>query len=147
MRIIRTILEHEPRTVGTDTELAMEHLLKIQKRHSIVFVMSDFQNSLPDRNFKIASKRFDLCAINVFDKRELNLPNVGLVPVLDSETGAYQWVNTGSKALRSTLRERQLRHMANLNQLSKRAGAGYIQLDDAQDYVPALLQFLKSKGK
>lgn len=147
MRIIRTMLEAQPTTEGTDVELAMQHLLKIQKRHSIVFVMSDFLNSPPAQKFKVAAKRFDLCAINTFDRKEASLPSVGLIPIMDAETGDMRWVNSSSKAFRSKLRERHLMHTNELQRAARSAGAGYIQIDDGQDFVPPLLQFLKAKGR
>ena len=147
MRIIRTILEWEPQSQGTNVEAAVEHLLKIQKRHSNVFLMSDFLGSVPDRNFRIAAKRYDLCAINTFDRKEIVLPNVGLLPVSDAETGELQWIHTGSKSFKKRLLERYEEGQSELALVAKRSGAGYIQLEKDQDFVPPLLNYLKTKGK
>lgn len=147
MRIIRTILEWEPQSRGTNVEAAVEHLLKIQKRHSNVFLMSDFLGSVPDRNFRIAAKRYDLCAINTFDRKEIVLPNVGLLPVSDAETGELQWIHTGSKSFKKRLLERYEEGQSELALVAKRSGAGYIQLEKDQDFVPPLLNYLKTKGK
>jgi uncharacterized protein (DUF58 family) len=147
MRIIRTILETEPTAPGTNIELALEHLLKVQKRHSIVFVMSDFIRSMPERSFKIAAKRFDLCAIRTFNRKEIQMPAVGLIPVRDNESGEEIWINTSDKNFQNKLLERHLNHGNELFRLTRSSGAGLIQLDDDQDFVPPLLQFLKSKGR
>jgi len=147
MRIIKTILEHEPQHQGTRVDLALEHLLRIQKRHSIVFVMSDFMGELPERALKIAAKRFDLCTIHAYNQGEATLPKVGLLPVVDTETGAIQWLNSQSKSFQNALKTRHTRHLHEVRDLSKRAGAGCITLADQDDFVPPLLQFLKSKGR
>jgi len=147
MRIIKTILEHEPQHQGTRVDLALEHLLRIQKRHSIVFVMSDFMGELPERALKIAAKRFDLCTIHAYNQGEATLPKVGLLPVVDTETGAIQWFNSQSKSFQNALKTRHTRHLNEIRDLSKRAGAGCITLADQDDFVPPLLQFLKSKGR
>lgn len=147
MRIIKTILEYEPQHQGTRVDLALEHLLRIQKRHSIVFVMSDFMGELPERALKIAAKRFDLCTIHAYNQGEATLPKVGLLPVVDTETGAIQWLNSQSKSFQNALKTRHTRHLHEVRDLSKRAGAGCITLADQDDFVPPLLQFLKSKGR
>lgn len=147
MRIIKAILETEPVHTGTNVESALEHLLKVQKRHSIVFVMSDFMRAMPEKSFKIAAKRFDLCAIRTFNKNEVQMPKVGLIPARDLESGELMWINPADKRLKNKLLERHLKHGNELSRLSRSAGAGLIQLDDVQDFVPPLLQFLKSKGR
>ena len=147
MRIIKSILETDATTQGTDVEGALAHLLKVQKRHSIVFVLSDYLDSPPDRNFKIAAKRFDLCAINTFNAKEVVLPKIGLVPLADSETGAVQWVRSGGRKFREALAQRHKNYSQFLKNFTRSAGAGYISLDDRQDFVPPLLQFLKNKAR
>ncbi len=147
MRIIKTILEHEPQHEGTRVDVALEHLLRIQKRHSIVFVMSDFMGELPERALKIAAKRFDLCTIYAYNQGEAALPKVGLLPVVDAESGAVQWLNSRSKSFQNALKTRHTQHLNAVRDLSKRAGAGCITLADQDDFVPPLLQFLKSKGR
>ena len=147
MRIIKSILETEASAPGTDVEGALAHLLKVQKRHSIVFVLSDYLDSAPDRNFKIAAKRFDLCAVNTFNEKEVALPKVGLVPLADAETGRVQWVRSGGSKFREALQQRHEQYSTFLKNFTRSTGAGYISLDDRQDFVPPLLQFLKNKAR
>jgi uncharacterized protein (DUF58 family) len=147
MRIIQTLLEWEPQSSGTNIDLAMEHLLKIQKRHSNVFLMSDFMGNLPDKSFKIAAKRYDLCAIHSFDEKEISLPSLGMVPMQDLETGAVCWINTNSRELRNKLIERFEYKNTQLSTLAKRSGAGLISVEMNEDYVPPLLNYLKSKSR
>jgi len=147
MRIIQTLLEHEPKTHGTNLNGAIEHLLKIQKRHSNVFLMSDFMGEIPTKNFKIAAKRFDLCAVHCYEEKEVVLPRVGMIPLQDAETGKVAWINSNSKEFASRLRERYLIKKSELNALTKRSGAGLISIEMNEDYVPPMLHYLKSKSK
>jgi len=109
--------------------------------------MSDFMGELPERALKIAAKRFDLCTIHAYNQGEATLPKVGLLPVMDAETGAIQWLNSRSKSFQNALKTRHNQHLNAVRDLSKRAGAGCITLADQDDFVPPLLQFLKSKGR
>lgn len=147
MRIIQTLLEHEPSAEGTNLDAAIEHLLRIQKRHSNVFLMSDFMGSIPERNFKIAAKRFDLCAIHSFEQRERALPKVGLIPMLDAESGKVNWVNSNNAQFAQRLTVRHQGKMEQLEALTKKSGAGLVSVEMSEDYVPALLKYLKSKSK
>lgn len=147
MRIIKAMLETQPKSEGTDVEGALSHLLKVQKRYSIVFLMSDFLGSKPGRNFKIAAKRYDLCALTTYDRKELELPKVGLIPVMDRELGTAVWINSSSKSVAQKMQERHRNHLKELEHLSKSSGAGFIQLEDTADFVPPLLNFMKSKAR
>ena len=147
MRIIQALLELEPKSTGTNIELALEHLLKIQKRHSNVFLMSDFMGKIPEKSFKIAAKRYDLCAIHSFDQKEKSLPSAGIIPLRDLENGAVRWVNSSSKELRNKLLKRSENKTIELSSLSKRSGAGLISIEMKEDYVPPLLNYLKSKSR
>jgi len=102
---------------------------------------------LPERALKIAAKRFDLCAIHAYNEGEQRLPKVGLVPVIDAETGAMKWFQSGGKKFQRALQTKHATHKARVTDLAKRAGAGCIALSDQDDFVPPLLQFLKSKGR
>ena len=147
MRIIQTLLEHEPLSEGTDVDGAVEHLLKIQKRHSNVFLMSDFLGEVASKNFKIAAKRYDLCAIHSYDTKEVVLPKVGMLPLRDAETGIVSWINSNSKEFAARLRERHMAKKVQLNALTKRSGAGLISIEMNEDFVPPMLQYLKSKSR
>ena len=109
--------------------------------------MGDFMGELPERALKIAAKRFDLCTIHAYNEGEQHLPKVGLIPVVDAETGALKWFQSGSKKFQQSLQARHIKHQAEVADLAKKAGAGCITLSDQDDFVPPLLQFLKSKSR
>lgn len=147
MRIIQTLLEWETQSEGTDVDGAIAHLLKLQKRHSNVFLMSDFLGPEPARNFKIAAKRFDLCAVHSYEHKEVEFPKVGLVPMRDAETGKVRWTNSNSKAFSTGLRQRYQQKKEALNALTKRSGAGLVSVEMNEDFVPPLLHYLKTKAR
>lgn len=147
MRIIRTLIETEPKGNKTNINGALEHLLNIQKRHAIVFLMSDFIAYEEPKSFKIAAKRYDLCAVQITDALEARMPKVGMVPVEDLETGKMAWLWSGSKAFRTALSKRHHHWTNYMERLTKIAGAGLIQLSSSEDYVPALLHYFKHHGR
>ena len=100
LRIIRELIEFHPKSNKTDVAQALKFLSGTQKKKAIVFLISDFMSDEYENTLKIASKKHDITGIRVFDIREEKLPNLGMVPMLDAETGETQLVNTGSKAIR-----------------------------------------------
>jgi hypothetical protein len=100
LRVIRELLFCEPIGRGTSIRKALEHLNKTVKRRSVVFLISDFQDSGYEKALRVARKRHDIIPIVVGDQREFELPNVGLVELQDSETGEIVMVDTSSAAHR-----------------------------------------------
>jgi len=100
LRIIRDLIEFEPAHKKTDIKLALKYLTNVIKKRSIAFLISDFMDSGFIDALKIANKKHDLVALRIYDKREQELPNVGLIKVKDAETGNIQWVDTSDKNVR-----------------------------------------------
>ena len=103
LRIIRELLEFEPQNKGTDISAALAFLSGILKRKPLFFLLSDFMDNGYEKTLRIAAKKHDLTGIRVYDKLEEELPNLGIVPMVDNETQTTQWVNTGSKKGARTL--------------------------------------------
>src|SRR5574344_1832529 len=106
LRIIREMIEFEPQEKGTDITAALQFLTNAIKKKCTAFLLSDMLDAdsqgLPryEDALKIAANRHDLSVINVYDQRERELPDIGLINVLDAETGNQTWVDTSSKAMR-----------------------------------------------
>ena len=96
MRIIRELLEYKPQSQKTNISNALEFLSGVMKKKAIVFMMSDFMDSGYEKTLRIVAKKHDLTGIRIYDRHEENMPNIGLVPMLDNETGQIAWVNTQS---------------------------------------------------
>lgn len=100
LRIIRELIEFKPKSKKTDLAQALRFLSSVLKKKAIVFLISDFMVKDYEHTLKIASKKHDLTGIRVFDRREEALPNIGMVNMLDAETGETLWVDTNSKTVR-----------------------------------------------
>ena len=100
LRIIRELLEFKPQSQKTSISNALEFLSGVMKKKAIVFMMSDFMDSGYEKTLRIVAKKHDLTGIRIYDRYEENMPNIGLVPMLDNETGQIAWVNTQSYSVR-----------------------------------------------
>jgi len=105
LRVIRELLALEPQGSGTDLSLALDYLNRIQKRKAVVFLVSDFQDDAYETPLRIARRRHDVIPVIISDRREQELPNVGLIQLQDNETGQSVLVDTSSKAVREKFGE------------------------------------------
>ena len=145
LRIIRELLEYQPKSKQTDIRVALEFLSGILKKKAIVFLLSDFMDDSYEKTLRIAAKKHDLTGIRVYDKREVGMPNIGLVPMLDSETQKTQWVNTASKAVRSQYQKAHQKHVDAFETLFRKNGAGTLHCSLEESYVKKLLGYFKAR--
>ena len=145
LRIIRELLEYQPKSKQTDIRVALEFLSGILKKKAIVFLLSDFMDDSYEKTLRIAAKKHDLTGIRVYDKREVEIPNIGLVPMLDSETQKTQWVNTASKAVRSQYQKAHQKHVDAFETLFRKNGAGTLHCSLEESYVKKLLGYFKAR--
>lgn len=146
LRIIRELIDFKPKSQKTDLSQALKFLSGVMKKKAIVFVVSDF---VTDDNYehtlKIAGKKHDVTGIRVYDMREEKMPNIGMVNMLDAETGETLLVNTGSKSVR-TAYEKYFRERAKYFQETfSRCGAGTVSTRVDESYVTKLLGYFKSR--
>ena len=114
LRLIRELLYCDPMGTGTDLRRALEHLNRTSKRRSVVFLISDFQDSGFESVLKVARRRHDIIPVVVSDRRETEIPNMGLVRLQDAETGELVSLDTASR------KNRELYHELSLQQAEKR---------------------------
>tara|TARA_B100000767_G_scaffold275786_2_gene315614 strand:- start:4143 stop:5009 length:867 start_codon:yes stop_codon:yes gene_type:complete len=145
LRIIRELLEFKPRNNQTNINIALEFLSGILKKKAIVFLLSDFMDQSYEKTLRIASKKHDLTGIRVYDKREVEMPNIGLVPMLDSETQKTKWINTASKSVRNQYQKSHRRLVENFETLFRKNGAGTIHCSLEDSYVKKLLSYFKAR--
>ena len=147
LRIIREVLAFEPTGKGTDIAGALEYFSAVIKKRSICFILSDFMSNEFDRPLKIASKKHDLVALRIHDKREDTLPNVGLVPMQDAETEKILFVDTSSKKVRDNFAKNRAQANEKLRKLFPASGVDLIDITTGTDYVKPLINFFKTRGK
>lgn len=143
LRIIRELVEFKPEGKGTNIGEALAFLNRVTKRKAIVFLMSDFWAQNYESPLKISAKRHDLCAIRVYDRLERDLPSLGLIPILDMETGQRNWVDTQSQKVKAAQREKFVASEREFIQTLRRSGAGMINCDTRGNYTSELLNYFK----
>ena len=145
LRIIRELLEFEPQNKQTDTAMALEFLLGVMKKKAIVFVLSDFLDTTYEKTLQICANKHDLTGIRLYDPFEAELPNLGLVPMVDRETAQLAWVDTASKKVRLAHQKAYHAHVEYFEQTFKRSGAGHLSCATNQSYVKKLLGYFKAR--
>ena len=145
LRIIRELIEFQPKSYKTDVAQALKFLSSTQKKKAIVFMISDFMAEDYEQTLKIASKKHDITGIRVYDVREEKMPNIGMVPMLDAETGITQLVNTGSKAVRMNYEKYYHDKVAYFKDMFSKSGSGVVNTRVDENYVKKLLGYFKSR--
>ena len=150
LAIIRELVGFEPQGSTTNISEALRYLVGVNKKRTTSFLLSDFVNSADDNAIledalKIASSKHDLMAIRIYDERDKQLPNVGIVELRDSESGRTEWVDTSSRRVRAfwadSYRERQEKMTALLRH--NRVDVADVATDD--DYVVNLIKMFKRR--
>ena len=145
LRIIRELIEFEPKSKQTTIDEALKFLSSILKKKAIVFILSDFMDDDYERSLKIAGNKHDITGIKVYDKHDEEIPNLGMVPMLDSETNTVSLINTSSKTVRKNYKTNALRLNDYFKSSFKRSGCGAINTRVDESYVKKLLSYFKSK--
>jgi uncharacterized protein (DUF58 family) len=146
LRIIRELLEYQPQSQKTSIANALEFLSGVIKKKAIVFMMSDFMDSGYEKTLRIVAKKHDLTGIRIYDRHEEEIPNIGLVPMLDRETGHTAWVNTQSGSIRKAYALQYQKMVGKFESLFHKNGAGTIHSRLDESYVKKLLNYFKSRG-
>ncbi len=145
LRIIRELLEFKPKSNKTDIAQALKYLTNVMKKKAIVFVLSDFIASDYERSLKITGNKHDVTGIRVYDEREERIPNLGMVQMMDAETGALQLVNTGSKKVRKAYAEFHRERLDYFKETFKKSGCGVLDCRVDESYVKKLLGYFKRR--
>ena len=144
LHIIRELLSFEPTSTGTDIAQALQYFSNAQKRHCTAFLISDFIGAgAMYKPLLIASNRHEVNAIQIYDRREAELPNVGLVKFHDAETGGDLWVDTAIASLRNNYAQAWRDNQDEMQQLFTRTGINHISIRTDEDYVKALMHLFR----
>jgi len=145
LRIIRELIEFQPSNSTTNLSKAFRYLIDMMKKKAIVFVLSDFLTDNYEHTLKILGQKHDVTGIRIFDEREEELPNLGMVQMKDAETGKTMWVNTSSKSTRATYMKHYRNRVDYFQRAFKLSGSGMLSTRVDQDYVVKLLGYFKSR--
>ena len=145
--IIREMLDFHPQSQRTDIGQALEYFTRVMKRHCAAFVISDFYDRKDYLHpLQIANQKHDVVAIQVYDPHAKSLPDVGLLKVMDAETGHEMYIDTSSKKLRMAHTQQWLRQQDDLKSLFAKSKVDWTSIATSEDYSRALLLLFKQRG-
>ncbi len=145
--IIRELIDFQPESRNTNIRVALEYLTNVMKRRCTAFILSDFiDNSGFSNALTIANRKHDVVALQVYDKRVAELPDVGLMRVKDAESGVEQWIDTSSKAVRRAHAEWWKQRQAELSETFRRSSVDSTSVRTDQDYVKAMMALFDKRN-
>ena len=146
--IIRELLDFKPTSNGTDIALALRYLTDALKKRCTMFLISDFiDDSDYGKPMTIAGNKHDLMALQVYDKRDSHLPDIGLMRVNDLETGATRWIDTSSAKVRKTYDKWWYDRQQAMSSTLRSSRVDYATAATDEDYVVALMALFKNRGR
>ena len=146
LRVVRDILRFQPQQSGTNIETALTFVDKVLKPHSVVFLISDFKDIGYEKQLRLSSKRHSLIAITLQDRREMELPDVGLIELEDAESGETMIVDTRSEEARQLYTELNQRADAERRQIFRASQVDSILIRTDEPYVKPLIQFFRQRA-
>lgn len=145
LRIIRELVDYKPASKGTNISLVLKYLNNTIKKRCIAFVISDFMDSGFDDAIKVSSKKHDLAALRIFDPREEEMPDVGLVRFKDSETGFVSVMDTSDSNVRNNYRLFFQQTARQTTELLNKSGVDHVAIRTDQSYVRPLMNLFKQR--
>ncbi|WP_372944393.1 DUF58 domain-containing protein [Muriicola sp.] len=146
LRIIRELLEFRPKSRKTDLTEALKYLSNVMKKRAIVFVLSDFMMEEYEQTLKIVGNKHDVTGIRVYDPKEEQMINLGMVQMQDAETGETHLVNTSSKQVRRAYEKYYRERVDYFRNAFTKSGAGILQCRVDESYVKKLLGYFKQRA-
>lgn len=147
LRIIRDVLSFEPEGKSTNLKGALEYMNNAIKKRSIVFLLSDFMDSDFEKILRVVGKRHDLIGIVLNDKREEEIPKLGVIRFTDAETGQERWVDTSNPVNQFLLKEMREKKSAQQKTLFLTSRVDSIKIQTGQNYIKPLVQFFRLREK
>ena len=150
LRIIRELIEFTPDNKETNISEALRYLTNVIKKRSTAFLISDFiddENGIPrfDEAIRIANRKHDLIGLKIYDKREKEIPSVGIIRMKDAETGEFAWVDTTSLSLRRNYANWYKIMESTVNDTLVKAGVDFVSIATDEDYVKPLINLFKKR--
>ncbi len=146
LRVVDDILSYEPEHRGTDLNAALMYLSKLKLRRSVVFVISDFMAQGFEEGLRVVRRKHDLVGILVRDRAEEHLPDVGLMPVEDPETGRVVWLDTSDARTRRMFEESWRAFDEEFQHMTRRHKMEMIRVTCGEDYIPMLVAFFRRRA-
>ena len=145
LRVIRELIEFEPQNKTTDIAEGLRYLTNAINKRSVAFLISDFLSPDFEDAIKIANRKHDLVALRIYDRREAELPPIGLAQVKDAETNQYVWVDTSNKKVRENYAQWWRNKQTALNDIFLKSGVDNVMIRTDEDYVKPLMKLFKHR--
>lgn len=145
-QILSGLYESAPNSRKTDLNAAILYLLNILKKRSMVIFISDFIDENYIHNLKALARKHDLIVIHLSDRRETRMPDLGILPIFDKESGKTRWVNSSSMSFRKRIKNTYAQNKNTLEDFCKKQQANYLSIDTSEDYVPKLIELFKVRN-
>lgn len=145
LRIIRELINFEPKGHGTDMRSTLEYFNNVVKKRSICFLLSDFLTENYEAPLRIIARKHDLIGVHLVDPREEELPNIGLIRAMDAESGQMRWIDTASRRIRAEYAQWYTDHMQYFKKVFLRSGADTVSIRTNESYVNALMRFFQRR--
>ena len=146
LRIIRELIEFKPSSKKTDIAEALQFLIGVLKKRSIAFILSDFISKEYNKTLKICANKHDVTGIRIYDKMEEEIPNIGILPMIDQETEEIKWIDTSSATLRNKYKSFNIYNSKKFNEVFSKNVAGTLNCRTDESYVKKLLAYFKKRG-
>lgn len=146
LRIIRELIEFTPESKKTNVAEALKFLTNVMKKKAIVFVLSDFIDEAYDKTLRIIGNKHDVTGIRVYDEKEEHIPNLGMVQMVDAETGKSKLINTQSRTVRRSYWQYHQERVDYFIDAFTKSGSGVIHCRVDESYVKKLLGYFKQRG-
>jgi uncharacterized protein (DUF58 family) len=145
LRVIRELLAYTPQGKGTNLLSALDFAGGVLKKSAICFLISDFICSLYQKEMSILAKKHDLIAINITDPYEMEFPEMGLVNIIDLETGEFHTINTSNQLVLEHFKNKNVERRNDVEWTMKTIGAGFLNIRTDEPYLPVLHKFFKTR--
>jgi len=145
LRIIRELIDLRPESKKTNIAEALRYLTNVQKKKTISFIISDFIDTGFSDALRIANHKHDVIALHIYDTREAELPNVGLVKMRDAETDKFMWIDTSNESIRKQYRDTWFKADQQLKDTFTRAAVDNAKIRTDEDYVKPLRLLFKQR--
>jgi uncharacterized protein (DUF58 family) len=145
--IIRELIDFQPKNTKTDIQQVLQYLTNVLKKRSTAFLLSDYIDGHDYQHaLTIANRKHDVVAIQIYDERETDMPDVGLMKIRDAESGAEQWIDTSSQQVRKNYRHWWQQRQTDMLNAFKKSRVDSISIRTDEDYVTALLNLFHKRA-
>ncbi|MBO3269056.1 DUF58 domain-containing protein [Hymenobacter sp. NBH84] len=145
--LIKRLFDLEPRSRQTNVAEGIKQALGLLKRRSIVLLISDFIDTNYERELTMLARKHDLIVVQLLDQREREFPPLGIIPLLDQETGRTVWTNTSSAAFRARYRATYEQTREQIGQICRRHRTEFLSIATDSDFVPQLVSLFRRRNQ